>query len=177
MSFGLSEEIYSYLYSRMIRNPLYYILILLFTACSSSSYLVISESQIQKPVNEAKKHILLRQDFLDNPELWAVLLNKGRWEDVRVSMRKIDDPNTMNVIVSIQYLLDKQYAMSYDRLKSVPDATFDYQALILKMDCLKELGVDSVDFLAQYQKAFDLSPSAEVKQIAKDRYRFYKYAP
>jgi hypothetical protein len=124
---------------------------------------------------EMKKFIFIGNNNFHDSENLIWLINKRKWAKFDAMLMSLSDSADYNFLKSIKLLLNEQYQYSYQTLNKLPDNAFDCQVKILKTDCLKELGVNSIDYHKEYQGALDCSPNDRIKFIAKTRYRFFKY--
>ena len=170
--------LYKYTIAVSLKSTLVFA-VLFFVACGCvpSIYQVVNEQSYQKAVNlpNQKKIIFINSEQVPNSDQWVTLLNKKRGVQIDDQLKQVKDANTYAFLQSIRLLLEMKYALSLQKLNSLPDTAFDCQAMLLKTDCLYMLQMNSVDFRDSYQKVFDCSQNEKIKSIAETRYRFVKY--
>lgn len=162
--------------SRLISSKAFLILFTLLSACSPSIYYIACRDSLNEISKQpyARKVILI-PDNTPQCDKIAHLLNKKRWSSFEKEQKYIRNQTTNQFLLSVRYLLEKKYALCHEALNRIPDTSFDCQALVVKIDCYNALKIDSVDYNSLYQQALDCSNDPIIKEIIKNRYRFYKY--
>ena len=160
-----------------MRKVFYFALFLLLSACSSSVYRTVNEtsfdSENDKPV--FRKLIFLSSQRFPECDYLIKIINKQNWRALDEYQHRFHIDKNDNILRSVKSLIQRQYLQSNQYLSSLPDSSFNSQALIMKIDCLHELHVDSINYYQSYQRAFDESKNIYVKKIAQKRYRFYTH--
>ncbi|HYG01193.1 MAG TPA: hypothetical protein VD927_02055, partial [Chryseosolibacter sp.] len=77
-------------------------------------------------------------------------------------------------MLAVENILKKEFEAARNQLTLLSDADFDWQVKLLEIDCARELG-QAVDVLKEYQMVYDSAQNPIVKELAKTRYRIYKY--
>jgi hypothetical protein len=145
-------------------------------SCSPPVFIVINGNSFSPSAEHlSQRFILLTEQSHYDAQAVAVLLNKRKREQLRAELSHINDLPSKKFIQSIQLLIHRKYEDAYNLLATMPEDGFDCQVLMLKTDCLYLLNDMSVDFKKEYQRAWDCSTDAEVKAIAKSRFRLVNY--
>lgn len=152
------------------------ILLTLLNACSPSIYYIACNDSFKELSTQPHvRKVILIPDNIPNCDKIAHLLNKKRWTSFEKEQKSVRDQTTKQFLLSVRYLIENKYTLCHSVLSQIPDTSFSCQVSILKIDCYRALRVDSLDYYTEYQKALDCSSDPVVKEIAKNRYRFYKY--
>jgi hypothetical protein len=155
------------------------IIVLLFlSSCAPSVYYVTTDSTFEQVNSQPykRKLIYLDQEManLNKLDSIAVLINKKRWKKLDQNISTLSDEN-QQFLISIKQLIEKEFSNSYRTLNSLEDGANQCQVKLLKIDCLYELGTNSVNFKSDYQQAMDCTQSEIIKSIINTRYRFLRY--
>lgn len=154
------------------------LVLLLLSGCSSTGpynfYKVVNDKDDWSDGISNKKLIIIKNGG-SIPADVADMLNKHQSGGLNKRMRIVEDYKARVFIQATQLLLNKQYLPAYKTLAAYPDSEFNYQAGIVKLDCLIEMKTDTVDFQKKYQELYDNVPDVKLKQVILTRFRFYKY--
>lgn len=152
--------------------------ITLLSSCTPSLYYVTTDSTYEELEDEKykKKLIYLGQDIanLNRLDSLADVINDRKWRqfDEKIKFLSAED---QQFLISIKHLLRDDFFTSYELLDSLPDDAYNCQVMLLKTDCLYEIGSDSVNYTSNYQNAMNCSQNQIIKSIIKTRYRFLRY--
>lgn len=146
--------------------------VFIFFGCTTSSYKLIGESEY---ANDDFKYILLREQYTSRATSILRMINASDWEGLDTEIRLTADLDLKYFLKAVRFLKNGQSIEAYNLLRRIDESNFDCQVKILKVDCLSNLHVDSVDIRKKYQEAFDCTADPLIKNIAKTHYRFHQY--
>ncbi len=146
--------------------------LILFYGCAPSPYKIIGDAEY---ANNGFKYILLSDRYTNRAGAMLDLINESNWAGFDRELRYITDVKVKNFLIAVRLLKENKAAEAHSLLARLNEAEFDCQVKMLKIDCLSNLKVDSVDFRKKYQEAFDCTTDPTVKIISKTHYRFHQY--
>jgi hypothetical protein len=126
------------------------------TKRTEKKYIVLDPAQFSSPLNIPKIVKSLSSRTFENKALSFNLPKKER-----------------DFLIAIERIIKADYEGASNVLNTLPDHSFDWQVAVLKADCmhqLKQLG----DGREHYQIIYDSAQSALVKELVKNRYRYYQ---
>lgn len=159
------------------RHILFALLLVIASSCSSSIYEIVNEGQYQTKVSQSRqrKYILLRSSYF-NPvvDLETLIKDLNRNQYLSTANTYSLQNQERKFVESIYFLKTGNYAQALHMLETIDNTAFDCQVMILNADCKMELQLQ-VDALETSQSSLDCTEHPIVREIAKNRYRFYTY--
>jgi hypothetical protein len=138
--------------------------VLILYGCAPSPYKIIGDAE---NANNGFKYILLSDRYTNRAGVMLDLINESNWARFDEELKYVTDVKVKNFLTAIRLLKENKAAEAHHLLARLDEAEFDCQVKVLKVDCLSNLKVDSVDFRKKYQEAFDCTTDPTVKIISK----------
>lgn len=143
-------------------------------SCAPQKYVVVSSYRPSTDLG-SKKPILLSDDYIENAERFAMLINTKKNSEFTQMLNQVKDLNTRRFLRAVHSLHAGDHNKAYYDLVALRQSAFDYEVQMLMVDVLRAKETQNLNYTKIYQEIIDSTRNETIRSFAINRYRYLKY--